>query len=577
MNESPGSLEMLASRVDDLEKRVHALEHTTEDISLMSKPAGVPATISPRGEVAPLETENVFPVLGRAMLGIAGAYVLRAIAEAALMPRLAVAAVAIAYAFGWLVWAARFSKGSRFVSLIYTGTSVAILAPMLWETTLHFHVLSPTTTAVVLTGFVTLATVLGLQDGFSSSAWIAQCVGSITAIALALATHELSPFVFALLVALIVIEYARTLKYAQPVWPLIALVSDAAVWGVIFIYSGPQNTRPEYPELSIASLVLPGCMLFAISAASICVRTVVQERTICTLEIIQVIIAFGLAISSILLFVPKAATGLGIVCAIVSAAAYFASFRYLRRQAAARNYRVFSAWSAVLLVSGTIWMLPNTGAGIALAVAGSAAYMVAERTNSNIHAVQGAFFLCTAAILLGVPQQVFSALASSLEGRPSLALWVMGCCAVAAYAIGWDTSADGWAAQMLHLVPALIAASTVSALLVRGVLALANFATSLNPHHIAFLRTLAISAVSLGLAYAGSRWGRLAMTRLAYVALAFIAAKLFFEDLRHGHMEFIAGSIFLFALTLIAVPRLVRRGAMSRAASNAETQVPIAH
>ena len=48
------------------------------------------------------------------------------------------------------------------------------------------------------------------------------------------------------------------------------------------------------------------------------------------------------------------------------------------------------------------------------------------------------------------------------------------------------------------------------------------------------------------------------MTRLAYVALAFIAAKLIFEDLRHGHMEFIAGSIFFSRITLIAVPSLVR-------------------
>ena len=60
------------------------------------------------------------------------------------------------------------------------------------------------------------------------------------------------------------------------------------------------------------------------------------------------------------------------------------------------------------------------------------------------------------------------------------------------------------------------------------------------------------------------------MTRLAYVALAFIAAKLLFEDLRHGHMVFIAGSICLFAVTLIAVPRLVRWGARARAAHSQE-------
>jgi predicted tellurium resistance membrane protein TerC len=63
------------------------------------------------------------------------------------------------------------------------------------------------------------------------------------------------------------------------------------------------------------------------------------------------------------------------------------------------------------------------------------------------------------------------------------------------------------------------------------------------------------------------------MTRLAYVTLAFVAAKLIFEDLRHGHMVFIAGSIFLFAITLIAVPKLVRVGAKACAASHATTPV----
>ena len=33
MNESPGSFELLSSRVDELEKRVHALEHPDEAIA----------------------------------------------------------------------------------------------------------------------------------------------------------------------------------------------------------------------------------------------------------------------------------------------------------------------------------------------------------------------------------------------------------------------------------------------------------------------------------------------------------------------------------------------------------------
>jgi hypothetical protein len=93
---------------------------------------------------------------------------------------------------------------------------------------------------------------------------------------------------------------------------------------------------------------------------------------------------------------------------------------------------------------------------------------------------------------------------------------------------------------------------------VQGFLALAALAVNLEVHHIAFIRTLTLCAVSGAFAFGGAHWGRLEMKRVAYTILAFVAAKLLFEDLRHGRMEFIAGSIFLFALTLIAVPRLLR-------------------
>jgi predicted tellurium resistance membrane protein TerC len=50
------------------------------------------------------------------------------------------------------------------------------------------------------------------------------------------------------------------------------------------------------------------------------------------------------------------------------------------------------------------------------------------------------------------------------------------------------------------------------------------------------------------------------LIQITYAALAFVAAKLIFEDLRHGHFEFIAASIFLFAISLMIVPRLSRMG-----------------
>jgi predicted tellurium resistance membrane protein TerC len=81
-----------------------------------------------------------------------------------------------------------------------------------------------------------------------------------------------------------------------------------------------------------------------------------------------------------------------------------------------------------------------------------------------------------------------------------------------------------------------------------------------GPHHLAFIRTLTICAAALALAFSGAHWRRVELTRIGYATLALVAAKLVLEDLRHGHLEFIAASIFLFAVTLIAVPRIARMG-----------------
>jgi len=89
---------------------------------------------------------------------------------------------------------------------------------------------------------------------------------------------------------------------------------------------------------------------------------------------------------------------------------------------------------------------------------------------------------------------------------------------------------------------------------------LAAFSVNPGPQHLAFLRTLTLCAAALALAFSGSHWRRKELTRMGYATLALVAVKLVFEDLRLGHLEFIAASIFLFAVTLIAVPHIARMG-----------------
>ncbi len=573
MNESPEFFESLSSRVDELERRVHALEHPDEAVALAVKQVVAPPSLATRDGEASLQTASIFPVLGRAMIGIAGAYVLRAVAEAGVMPKVIVAAAAVVYAFSWLIWAARVSKAAGIAPFVYAGTSAVILVPMLWEETLHFHVFASSVAAGVLAGFVGLASALVWRRESSQVLWLSYGGAAGAAVALSVATHAMLPFVLLLLLIVLLSEAARMLGHARPVWPLLALVADAAIWGMIFIYSGPPNARAEYPELGVTALVFPACLLFVINATSVAIRAILEEKKIGIFEIVQMMISFGLAISVVLLFASGAETLLGVTCLVLSAATYFASFRLLRSHAEMRNLATFSLWSAAMLVGGALWSLPHAGAGTFIAVAGLAAYALSPRIGWTMLEWHGAAFLGTATAIAGVAQYMYRALASSLPGRPELAVWLVASAAVAAYAVGSDTKDDEWAHPFLRLVPALLAVAAVSALLVHGVLAFAALAFPLDLQHIAFLRTLVISAMSLGLAFAGPRLGRIAMTRMAYVALAFVAAKLLFEDLRHGHMEFTAGSIFLFAITLIAVPRLVRMGTKSRAGAHARTPV----
>jgi hypothetical protein len=114
-----------------------------------------------------------------------------------------------------------------------------------------------------------------------------------------------------------------------------------------------------------------------------------------------------------------------------------------------------------------------------------------------------------------------------------------------------------------------VAISAIAAMLVESLMGLAALSVNPGPQHIAFLRTLTLCAAALALAFCGSHWRRKELTWMGYAMLALVAVKMVFEDLRLGHLEFIAASIFLFAVTLIAVHPIARMGQKTKGAASA--------
>lgn len=312
--------------------------------------------------------------------------------------------------------------------------------------------------------------------------------------------------------------------------------------------------------MGTAALLAPALGLFLIVGVGVIYRTVMKRETITAFETIEVMIAFLLAACSLIyLGPPGSATGLGIFCVALSGAGYGVLGRF-RLAEERRNNLVFASWSAALFLAGSLLCLPPMWQGPWLGAAAVAAAFTGARLRQFALEFHGVIFLLAAAALRGLLNQIFGALAGTMTALPGWDVWVVSVCAVLCYAVIEPFREEGWSRQAVSIVLAVLAVGAAAALTVQGLVGLVALKVMPGAHHTAFLRTLTVCTAAIALAYSGAHWRRMELTRIGYATLGLLAVKLVLEDLRHGHLGFIAASIFLFAITLIVVPRVGRLG-----------------
>jgi hypothetical protein len=432
---------------------------------------------------------------------------------------------------------------------------------MLWELTLRFNVFPAVASAGLLGAFVLVATGLAWKRNLTSVLWVANLTAVAVALPLSIATHEMAPFIAVLLLMVLVCEAAGGRNHGLSVGPLVAAGADVAIWGMIFIYAGPQSAREDYPVIGTAALLAPAVALLVISGTSVALKTAWLKQKITVFEILQTTISFLLVAASLLYFEPRGgAVVLGVLCLALCSASYTTVFVFFLSAADRRNELVFATWSVALFVVGGMLCLPPLWTALWLSGGAIAATVVGVRLRCTTFELHGMVFLVAAAAASGLMDYVFHALAGTLSGAPTFGVCIVTACAVLCYAVRKPIPEETWMQQLVDLVLASVAIGASAALLVEGMIWLIALKLIPGAHHLAFIRTLTICAAALGLAFSGSHWRRKELTRIGYATLVLIAAKLLFEDLRHGHLEFMAASIFLFAITLIAVPRLARMG-----------------
>ena len=469
MDGSPDVLTRLGTRLDTLERRVYLLEHPGEVPDSALTPERPAQTFATGDTPSFSHTGVVFPVLGRAMLGMAGAYVLRAIAESGSFPKLAAVALAIAYAAAWLVGAARVPDRPRFPGATYAGTSALILAPMLWEITLRFNFLSPVMAAGVLGAFVFAAYGLAWKNHLTAIVWVAYLAGASTAIAL-FATHEMLPFIAVLLLMALLSEIAAdrwmSLRFVA------AIAADFAIWALIYIYASSESNRTVYASLSTSSLLAPACILLLIYGTNVVLRTVLLRQQISTAEAAQAVIAFLLAADAVLHCAPAAVTPFAVFCLGVSAAGYTALFTCFAGATELRNYSIYALWSAALLLLGCCLCLGSPWLACCLGIAAIIATSVGVKVARVTLAFHGFVFLSAAAFACGWMQYAAHALAGAFPSPPPGIAWIIAASTIVCYVIGGQpercrilaASDTSWGGASATLAVGSLATILVSAL-----------------------------------------------------------------------------------------------------------------
>jgi hypothetical protein len=501
---------------------------------------------------------GTFTVLGKSLLGIAGAYLLRAIEQSTDLPKLVVASAAILYAVIWLVWAERRPRDRWFESTVFACTSAAILAPMLWELTLTFNMLRPEAAAAILAGFVATAAALAWKQDRSPALTVAYLSSIAAAFALALGSHALLPFaaVILFIVALCEVSAVRARHTGARIFA--AFAADAMVLAILFIYTGPQTARANYPPLGTYALVAPGLVLFFIVLAAVTAENAFLRKPISLFETMQATIAFVLAAIGFAWFVPSGLVYLGWACLGLAVIVSVVCARLFAGSEEPRNYLVFSWWAFALFGAGALFGFSSVSQTILLSAGAVCATILGLRMRRPVLEYQAVLLLLLVTAVSGAARFAWDCLIGMLPGT---FLWSLLCIAISAaicYALQRPTADEAWRPQMLRLVTVFLVISALCALLVDGLASLITLITPLGPHHIALIRTGVICLIALTLAFSGRCWQRVELTRISYGALVLVTVKLLAEDLRNPRLLFIAASIFLVAATLLVVPRLSR-------------------
>ena len=552
----------LVRQVRELQERVACLERFVGVVPQAGAgPGAKPAEKSPSLP----ETTTLLPVLGRALLGLAGAYLLRALTESGTLALEGGVGIGMVYAMLWLVLAARTPAGQKLQTAIYSLISVLLLSPLLWEATLRFHAVSTWAAGGILLAFTLFGLAVSWKKDLLIVATFAMLAGLGVSAALLVATHDAIPFTFVLLGIAATVETSACLNHWLSERWLAALAADLAVLLATWLVTNARGVPEAWTPIAHPTLLAAQVALLAIYLGSTGFRTLFRGTTITGFETAQCALAFfislggGLRLSSQDPYIAPAVAVLALVCA---AACYGIGFLLLDRGGPrGRNFYTYSTFAILLAVAGSRILLSGIAAAAVwsvLAIAGLWGGGFFARLTLQVH---GAIYLLLGLASSGALVQATGFLLGNASmfgagsGAGQAALWTAILVAAMCYALA-SRSAVGSDALRLALAATLawLTAGIAAGALTAGLLRL--FGESAGPAYCATLRTAVLAAAALLLAWAGARWNKPELSRLIYPAMLLGAYRLIAIDLHQDRNPALFLSLLLYGTALMILPKL---------------------
>jgi len=559
------AVEAIKSTVTRLEGRIAALESVDRGapVVLDEEAENVHEGDVDSGISLPVtDVMGILTLVGRSLLVLAGAFLLRALTEGGILsPGVGVAA-GVAYGVIWIVASALVaSRGASTSAGFYSVCAALITGPLLFEAVTSFGVLSPLAGVAILAVVTIAGWFVATRWRLPIPAWVFTLGCLITAVSVA-TLRPPGEAATAVLVALGLgsLWIADKFGWTGLKW-LTAFSVDLAVLRITAMATATSELPEGVGAVHPTFVGLIQAVLVVGFVGTFVVESLRGKRSIRAFEFVQTtavwIVGWGGAIR--LAHVNGWATGgLDFLAVIAGVAAYAGAFGVVdRKQGRSGAFIYLSSLGLGLILVGVPGLVGGAGSmvwaflAVVVAVVGSRWDRVTLRVHAGV-------LLVAAWVSSGAVLEAVAALGGGgeLGATPRVEILVIGLLTVVATLVvifGRKLRSAGWA-QRLPLTGLLfMTAVAIAAAIVEVMAAL------LSPGSAVGVRTVALSSVTVGLAILAKRWGIVEAGWLVYPLLILVGLRMVAIDFSSGKTLVLVIALAAYGTALIVSTKLIGR------------------